>query len=314
MKRIIIALIMLIGGLCFRTVPVIAEEGFEDMDVVMTVSPPQQKIVLVPGEVYEGAIRVSNSNNAKTNLKYSVTIGSLSYAKDEDGNTDFNDTDVDTVTEYNQMMKWITLGKTKGTVAPNTIDTIPFTITVPVDAPGGGQYATIIVQDDTYQDNQENGNVSIQNVLRFASGIFAEVAGETRNEGEIIENSVPTIIFSNKLSAISKVRNDGNVHANAKYTLQVWPLFSGEEICTNEEKPSESLIMPGTDRVHAEECSLPVIGIFRAKQVVEIFGERSEVEKIVVVCPLWLLFIIIFGVALFIAWSVAKAKNRKREA
>ncbi|MBR0431121.1 hypothetical protein IJJ05_02440 [Candidatus Saccharibacteria bacterium] len=311
-NRIFAVMAVLLGGLFFSVINVSAVD--EEINTRMTISPPQQKIVLVPGETFEGTIKVSNSGEAKNDLEYSVTIGSFGLGKDENGNVDYNDTDTDTITVYNQMMEWITLGKESGAVAPNTTDIVPFTINVPLDAPAGGQYATIIFQDDT-ENNESGGNVTIKSVLRFAASIFAEVAGETRDEGVITENNIPSFIFNNKLSAGSTVKNNGNVHTDASYILQVWPLFSDEEICTNEEEPNTSLIMPETSRYHVEECSLPAIGIFRAKQTVSIFGETSVTEKTVVVCPMWLLFLIIFAIALLIIWIIAKAKaGKKREA
>ena len=308
-NKVLTGLTVVLLGLFFSVINVSAMG--EDGSVVMTISPPRQEIVLVPGEVYEGTLRVSNSVNASKDLKYSATIGSFGLDKDENGNTDYNSTDVDTVTEYNQIMEWIKLGKDHGTVAPNATDTIPFTITVPEDAPAGGQYATIIVQDDTEKDDGTEGNIVIENVVRFAASILAEVAGETRNEGAILENNIPAFMFNNKLAATSTVQNSGNVHTKASYVLQVWPLIGDEEICTNEEIPTEHTVMPGTERINAEECNLPMVGIFRAKQTVKIFGETSVAEKVVVVCPLWLLFIIVFVIVALVIWIVMKGRARK---
>ena len=308
-KSKLLASIIILVGLLFSGLKVLAIDA--NKNNMMTISPPREKMVLMPGEVFEGSISVSNSATASKDLKYSVYIGSFNLRRNEDGDADYNDTDVDTITSYNQIMEWITLGKESGTVAPDGIDVIPYTIKVPEDAPAGGQYASIIVRNDTDNNDDKNGNVAIQNVVEFAVGILAEVAGETREEGLISENSIPSFLLSNTLEASSTVRNNGNVHTDASYILQVWPLFSNEEICTNEEEPATSLIMPETERLHIEECKLPTVGIFKAKQTVKIFGETSIVEKTVIVCPLWLLFIIIFAIAALIIWLVMKAKSRK---
>ena len=310
MKKILLAILMLaLGGMFFGINGAFADE--EKALSTMTISPPRQKIVLAPGEKFEGSIEVSNSLDSPSDLKYSVTVGSFGLGKDENGNVDYNDTDVDTVTGYNQMMDWIKLGKTKGSVKPNETDTVPFTIDVPADAPAGGQYATIIVQRDnnTTSPSGENG-VSIQEIVRFASSIFAEVAGETRKEGQILENNIPAFVFSSPLMASSVVKNNGNVHTDAKYVLQVWPLFSEEEVCTNEEEPATSLIMPETERMHVEECNLPPFGIFRVRQTVEIFGEKSVMEKTILMCPLWLLFVVIFAIIALVIWIVTKTRKK----
>jgi len=307
-KLIIVVLMVVLGGLFFGLTGVSAEEN-EAMPT-MTISPPNQRIVLVPGEEFNGSIEVSNSANSPSDLKYSVTVAPYGFVKDENGKTDYEDFDVDTVTSYNQMKDWIKLGKDEGTVKPNEVDVVPFVIEVPEDAPAGGQYAAIIVQNDTNSDKESEGDLSIQETVRFASSIFAEVAGETRMKGAILENNIPAFNLSSPLKASSTVRNDGNVHTNAKYTLQVWPLFSDEEVCTNEENATESLIMPETERVHIEECNLPAIGIFRAKQTVEIFGEKSEMEKTILMCPLWLLFLIVFVIVALVIWIVTKVKGK----
>lgn len=308
-NKVLTGLAVVFIGLFFSTINVSAMG--EDGSVVMTISPPEQDIVLVPGEVYEGTLRVSNSVNASKDLKYSVTIGSYGLDRDENGKASYDSTNISAVTEYNQIMEWIKLGKEHGSVAPNTTDTIPFTITVPEDAPAGGQYATIIVQDDTERDSEADKSIVIEDVVRFAAIILADVAGETRNEGAILENNIPAFMLNNKLAATSTVQNSGNVHTKASYVLQVWPLIGDEEICTNEESPTEHTVMPGTERINAEECNLPPFGIFRAKQTVKIFGETSVAEKVVVVCPLWLLFIIIFVIVSLVIWIVMKNRARK---
>jgi hypothetical protein len=60
-----------------------------------------------------------------------------------------------------------------------------------------------------------------------------------------------------------------------------------------------------------EECNLPSIGIFRAKQTVSIFGEESTLEKMVFICPLWLIFIIVFAIAVLVIWLVMKSRSGK---
>ena len=285
----------------------------DGMDTVMTISPPKQKIVLTPGEDFEGAISVSSSSTSKNNLKYSVIVGSYGLTKDKNGNTNYSDVDVDTVTGYNQIMEWIELKKKQGEVAIGGVDTIPFVIHVPENAPAGGQYATIIVQNETDLDNTGGPGITIESKVRFASSIIAEVTGKTEDKGSIVENNIPSFILNNQLNATSLVKNEGNVHTDAEYILQVWPLFGDEEIYTNEEEPETSLIMPETERYHSKTIEgLPTVGIFRAKQTVKIFGETSIVEKVVIVCPLWLLFLILFVIIALIIWIFTKVKGSKK--
>lgn len=306
LKSVLLAVGFLLCSMC-GTLRVFAEG---ENSSTMIISPMSQKMILTPGETTSGSINVSSPNSAKRDLEYSVYIGSFSQKQDQDSVDDYGTVDTDIVSNYNMLMDWITLEKDGGTVSPNGTDTIRFTIDVPENAPAGGQYATILVKDDTKYADTGEGNVMIQSITQVASIIYAEVAGETKDEGTVLENDVPGFITSNELVATSMVRNDGNIHTNAKYALQVWPLFSDEEICTNEEQMSESLVLPETEKYHTETCNLPSVGIFRAKQTVKIFGEESVVEKTVIACPIWLLFVIIFVVAAIIIWIILRVRGR----
>ncbi|MBP5513152.1 hypothetical protein J6X73_03285 [Candidatus Saccharibacteria bacterium] len=312
MKKISIKLVVAIVAMC--TAGFMMPSVFADTQSTMTVSPMTQKMILAPGETVTGSVSVSNPADAVSDLEYSVHVGSFSQKKDEGGLDDYGAVDTEVVSSYNTMMQWITLNKEEGVVAPNGTDAISFTINVPEDAPAGGQYATILVRNETKEKDGENGNVSIQSVTQIASIIYAEVTGETKEDGEVLKNDLPGFVFSNPFTATSMVRNDGNMHTNAKYVLQVWPLFSDEEICTNEEEPAESLVMPETERYHSESCDLPLIGIFRAKQTVTIFGETVVSERTVIKCPIWLLFIAVFAVIAVIIWLVMRAKTREFDA
>ncbi len=302
------AIVMVLGF--YTTFTKVFAEGVSSS--VLSVSPPNQQIILMPGETYHGSILVSTPNNAEGNLDYSVSIGSFSQYKTDDSKDDYGGASSDIITSYNQIMDWISLEKTSGSVAPNTSEKVPFTIKVPADAPAGGQYATIIVKNETKINNSSNGNVSIQNVAQLASIIYAEVTGETRKEATITDNNIPSFLTNSKLEATSMVKNNGNIHASASYTLQVWPLFSDEEICTNEEKAEASLILPGTERYHVQSCDLPAFGIFRTKQVVKIFGEISEIEKTIIICPIWLMVLILAIIVVIIVVIIAFIKKHKK--
>ena len=102
------------------------------------------------------------------------------------------------------------------------------------------------------------------------------------------------------------------MHTDAEYILQVWPLFSDEEVCTNEEEPDTSMIMPETERYHAQTCNLPSMGIFKAKQTVKIFGETSIIERTIIACPLWVLFLILFVIIAIVIWIVMKVRGSKK--
>lgn len=288
------------------------EAADNDSMTYMTISPMNQQIILTPGETYHGSIKISNSAESLQPLKYSVSVGSFSEHSDANSLDDYGVIDTQAVSSYNQMMQWIKVDPSSGEIQPNEVQIINYTIDVPQDAPAGGQYATLLVQNDTDSD-QESGNVNIQSKFQVASIIYAEVTGETHNEGEIISNEIPHFLTSSPLRATSMVENRGNVHTDASYTLQVWPMGSDEEICTNEEDSTTFPVLPETRKYHVETCNLGVVGVYRAKQTVKIFGETSEVEGIVILCPIWLMLIIVVIIAAIIGYFIYRARNRRKK-
>lgn len=281
-------------------------------DRSLTMSPMSQKAILIPGEKYKGSFEISNGINNDENLNYKVNIGSYSVVKVDGGKDDYGDNTMNAATRTNQniIMDWIKVLEPAGSLAPGEAKNITYIIDVPVDAPAGGQYASLLV-GESREIGAENNGLNIAENMQMAFVIYAEVAGETIKTGEILENTIPSILLSPELATTSMVKNSGNVHTDAEYVLQIWPIFSDEEIYTNEEKPDTDLVLPDTERYHMQRHSLPLAGIFRAKQTVRIFGEESIVEKIIIVCPIWLVFTIIFIIAAIIIYLVMRTKSRK---
>lgn len=277
----------------------------------IAISPTSQRVVLTPGETYRGGMTVSNPNSATADLHYLVTVAPFYPARAEGSTDDYSGVDYTTKTNMNMIVDWLTVDNPTGTLAPNEEVTVSFSIQVPLDAPAGGQYAALLIRENPDVKTEEDDSMSVTEIMQMSHAIYADVAGETIEEGEILQNDIPSFLFNNTLQATSLVRNNGNVHVDAKYILQVWPMGSDEEICTNEESAGTGFIMPNTERYHTETCVLPPFGIFRAKQTVKIFGEVSELEKTIIVCPLWALFLILFAIVALIIWIILKAKTRK---
>lgn len=277
----------------------------------ISISPMSERSVLIPGETYKSSFLVVNPNTSTESLHYKAQVGSYSPLVTEERGV-YNGADTGTITAYNDIMRWITIDNPEGVVAPGSDVNLSFSIKVPKDAPAGGQYATIILTNVGNEGERVESGIVVKGYVNIGYIVYAEVAGETRKEGVITENNFPSIMTNRELKATSMVRNNGNIHTDAEYTLQVWPLFSDEEYCTNEEKPGSSLVMPETERYHVQSCDLPTVGIFRAKQTVKIFGEVSELEKMVIVCPVWLIFVILFVIVAFVIWVIVMIKKHKK--
>lgn len=275
-----------------------------------SVSPMGQSIVLMPGDTYYGSFSVVNPNNNTSEIFYEVS--QKSFYVDEDYGTTFDEED-------SPIVEWTTIesGGT-GIIAPNSKSDVIFKIEVPTDAPAGGQYEAFNVAVKGVAKNtsgsESNSGLTVQENMVISHLVFAEIAGDTVRQGEITDISVPSFLFSGDITGHSAIRNTGNIHGVAKYTLQVFPLFSDEEMYTNEEHPMTNTILP--DRTFYFENSwkdTPAMGIFRVVYTVEFEGAKAQVSKVVIKCPIWLLFIIIFVVFAIIIWFISRAKMRKKK-
>ncbi len=174
----------------------------------IALSPMSQRIVLIPGETYYGGITVANPATSTENLYYLVTEAPF-YPVNEGGH--YANADYTTRTNMNMIVDWITVDNPTGVLVPNEERTVSFSITVPYDAPAGGQYMALLVRENPNVGEIEN-SMAVTEIMQMAHVIYAEVAGETSQSAEITENYIPSFLFSNTLEAASTVKNNGNVH------------------------------------------------------------------------------------------------------
>lgn len=276
---------------------------FEDASA-FSLSPMNQTVVLNPGDTYRNTITVSNPSTSEEEFHYKVVVNP--YDVDEN-----NVDKYDSRSDRNMIVDWIKIVKNeKGVVPVNDAVTVEYEINVPQGVPAGGQYAAITVMADDNGAKSNSEQYGIHENMAIAYLLYAEVTGETVRQGEIQNVSVPGFIFSGNIMGTSSIKNTGNVHGSAHYTMKVYPLFSGEEIYTNEEKPESAVILP--DKTLYNESfwdNTPAIGIFNVVYTVEFEGVNAEVSKMVIKCPIWLLFIIIFLIVLIIITIVMKIKK-----
>ncbi|MBR2543225.1 hypothetical protein IKF03_01315 [Candidatus Saccharibacteria bacterium] len=272
-----------------------------------TVLPMTQRFSLEPGKTYEGKVSVINPADASADFAYRVSVTPY-------GVTDENYTaDLVSITNRTQIVDWITIKEPTGTVKPNETKDVEFTITVPKDAPGGGQYATIAVSSDNTTGS--DGAVAIDNIFELASLIYGHVDGEIVHEGEIIENNVPGFVLSTPITLSALISNNGNVHEDATFVIAVSNVFTGEVILPTEENSGRysELIMPESTRAVTREVSgLPGLGMVRIKQTIYYQGDVSEVVKDVFICPIWFMVLVGVTLAAIVATIVAIIKKHKK--
>ena len=268
------------------------------------ISPMYQQITLTPGETYTGNFEVINPGDNTIDFRYTVRVEPFSVEGLDDLSFTANGS-------YNQIVDWIELSREEGIISPNQAEEVRFYIRVPEDAPAGGQYAAIMVTSEEYR--LDNSTVDLREKYEASHLIYAEVAGETVRKGKLDEVKVPSFLLSGNITGSATITNEGNVHSSATHTLQVFPFFSKEEVYTNEENPKTTWIMPGNTAYTSlawEET--PSLGVFHVVYNVEFEGVNSTVDKMVIVCPIWLLFILL--ACLFVViFSIVFGKKKEKK-
>lgn len=300
-KRLMALLLAVLSCGLIITTPTFAKNG------ELMVSPSRIEIpdTINPGESYTGTFKVINSGD--TDIKYRVYASGymVSFVENNDNYSQIFDQDG----PYTAVSKWFTFSKDTGNLKPGEKDEITYTINVPADAPAGGQYAAIMAEIDNDEDQM------FVSKSRVGTLVYSSIAGETKIDAKIIDNKIPSFLFEPPVYATSLVENNGNVHLTASYSLQVFPLFSDEELYTNEEEPETHIVMPETRRfITSKWENSPSFGIFRVVQTVKIADQESREEKLVILCPLWLIIIIIALIFMMAFWLVSRHKSRQRRA
>lgn len=278
--------------------------GSDAPEYRIAITPTQQDFgELKPGQTYSGKFEVRNTG--KQGFDYIVEFTPYSVE------TESYEPNYDKITQYTDIVDWITVDSDSGSLDSDGRNEIHYQISVPEDAHGGAQAATIMV---TMKGKEASGG-GVETVRQLGYLVFGNIDGEVIEAGNVLENKVPSFLFNPPIVGTSLVENTGNVYTRATYKLQVFPLFSDEEIYTNEEKPESSIVFPETKRYNEIKWEgAPQLGIFKVRQTVKIFDDESVTEKIVFLCPLWFLFVVILLVFLIIFWIFSRIFKRKREA
>ncbi len=255
---------------------------------------------LDPGKTYESDFKVRNIGTEDLNYRVYITPY---YEEGENGDKVYNVSN-----HYTYLSEWVTFSKTEGTLKPQTSETITFRIKVPEGTAGGSQNAAIMVETrDSVEDNKV-----VSAAGRVALIVFSNISGETNACGKIVDKNIPSLLLNPPIMASGRVENCGNLDLNVKYTMEVYPIFSNEAIYTNEEKPVVLATLPETRRytsLNWEET--PSFGLFKVKLTIT-YNEKTEtIEKIVLVCPLWLIVLVIVFIGAVIFWLVSRNRSRK---
>ncbi len=307
-KCLTLALTLILGISFLASAPVSAQSG----DVVVSLRPSEQDVELTPGKTYEKSVVVYNIG--KKAFDFSVEASPY-QTKDNSYEPDFFSEN-----SYTKLSNWIAFEKLDFHVEPSTSAEVNFTITVPDDAPGGGQYAAILIQlSDADADTSGVGIIS-----QLAATIHGHVKGNAvRRDGGMISHNFPTIILGNAFTITSVFENTGNIDYRVTESWTIRDFFTNREYVgpdsANEDGYTygtlSAAVLPNTERtIKLNWQDSPAFGVFRVEQTISYFDQTETYSHIVIVCPIWAIVLvgifIIFGIIWLIAHIISRRSNR----
>lgn len=279
-------------------------------DVVMSLNPSERDLELEPGKAYNSSVKVTNIGRLAFDVKASV---SPYYVSDDDYTPDFN-----SESSYAKLHSWIKLEKDLYHLEPAASAEVKFTVTVPEDAVSGGQYAAIML----LSDSGEKDDSAVQVHGQLAAIIYGHIdGGEIVQQGELLQHDLPRFVFDKNLSISQTVKNTGNVDFRVRQTLIVRDFFSNREII-NADSVDENgkligynlaSVLPGTSRTGILTWSNPpLLGLFNVTQEIAFLDQTYEYNSLVLICPIWLLVIVIALIIALIVWFIFKLRSKKQ--
>lgn len=262
------------------------------------VSPSKEKFHFDPGAYYSGTVSVHNNGTVSSDFSVSIIPYRVS---------NHNYSPVYEASKFTQIADWIELGESSFSLDPGATKDIPYTISIPTDVPAGAQYAMIAI--DSLNKSTENATISV--VQSVGVIISAEISGETRVDGEILEESANGFLFTPPISAKTVVSNTGNVNNTVSCVLRVTNFFDGSQVYSNANAPAVYDIYPETTRdiVVAWDGS-PHLGLFRVALTTSYLDEVSTFTKVVFLCPVWFISVIAIVLVFLLTYIVVKVRKR----
>lgn len=301
-KTVITALFASVFFSIFGLFSVNSVHAENEFPIHLMVSPASQTLgTLEPGQTYSGEFTVKNIGTEEFDYKVYPTPYTV---QDEEYSPEYSSS-----TSYNYITEWFSFSKESGHLAPQEEEKISYTVKVPKNATGGAQNAAIMVETEKGIDKSKTVSAS----SRVGIILYSKVAGDINDCGKIDEKKVPGFLLNPPIEGSGLVENCGNTNLNVRYTFTVTPIFSKEPAYTNEDSPTLLATLPGTKRHTTVKWeSSPKIGIYKVNLKIDYAGKTEEIkDKVVIICPLWVIILVIVFIAALIFWLVSRAKERR---
>lgn len=253
-----------------------ASMTYAQESLALSITPPLFQVNVAPGEVWNSAIKVVNTN------KYDLTVYAQLYnfeAKGEDGQGDIAPRTPHEEGDPGTLADWITVTTDPIVVPSEQSIEVPITVSIPQNAAPGGHFAAMLVGT---RPPIENAGASVVRTSQVVTSLFfIRVAGDIHEQGMVREFSTAhTFVETPEADFSVRFQNNGNVHLQPQGGITIYNMWGKERgfIPINRQSHFGN-VLPNSvrkfDFAWRGESSLSDIGRYSA-EVSLVFGQEGR--------------------------------------
>ena len=283
---------------------------FAQDSLTLSVSPTLFEMTANPGQTWESKIKVINSNP----YDIDVYTDTLHFApQGESGQPKFFPV-LKKETGGQTLAEWINIKRDVITIPAEQTLEIPFSITVPENAPPGGHYAAISVGTKSLNAGDRKTQVETSQVV--TSLIFLRVTGDVKEEGVIREFRSQSLIAERpEMEFVLRFQNKGNVHLLPRGDIRIFNMWGQERgVIPINRQTMFGNVLPNSVRKYtfkwSGQWSLADIGRYKAI-VTLAYGQNgtkfADAETAFWVLPWKIILTVLLVLAAFVAlltWAI----------
>ena len=308
-RAVILTIIGFFACFFIGSTPAYADEDEETTSPIiegsstLEIKPVSKRMSLKAGEPYSSSINVTNNGDTPITIHVYATP----FSVNEDGETQ----DFEEQTSYTQISRWILIKTSSDsyeamatyTLIPHETKDIGYTVKVPEEVPGGGQYAVIFVES-TPEVQPEEG---IQTISRAGMTIYATMPGEPKRSTHIKDIEVKSINLDGEIAIKSYVENDGNIDFQVSTNINVYSIFGKQLYSSNSLSP----IFPESSKtIYLAWNDSPSFGVYRVDYSIDALDVHAKGSQVILVLtPITLVLTVIIATATITA-IVSLIKHR----
>ncbi len=196
-----------------------------DSKMSLTVIPPFFQLALDPGETFKSSVKVANTNNYDLNIYTSL----MNFKAEGDEGRGKLTPIVGSGAEVipNTLAQWIKISEGPfASPKENSIE-IPFTVTIPKDAPPGGHYAAILIGTKPMGQKMEGPTIEVASYI--STLLFIRVSGQVVEQGGIREFTAEKSFYQKpEINFTLRFENRGNVHLQPQGEIVISNMWGKE--------------------------------------------------------------------------------------